>query len=115
MLASFSGSVTDSGGRTVEVQPQEQIVEPIECWVDGGVQRSGRAARIRKREQAVPALRGSCPPAAGAAPRSAGVGIGEPARRAGAATATATRAARPAPYQQGWNLSPLSATQSGRP
>ena len=29
MLAYFSGSVTDSGGRTVEVHPLEQIVEPI--------------------------------------------------------------------------------------
>jgi hypothetical protein len=29
MLANFSGSVIDSGGRTVEVQPDRQIVEPM--------------------------------------------------------------------------------------
>jgi len=36
MLASFSGSVTDTGGRTVEVQPLRQIVEPIVAWVTAG-------------------------------------------------------------------------------
>jgi len=49
MLASFSGSVIDTGGRTVEVQPGLQIVEPMLAWVTAGfnapgVQReSGRA------------------------------------------------------------------------
>jgi hypothetical protein len=49
MLASFSGSVTDTGGRTVDVQPARQMVEPIVACVTAGftapgVQRgSGRA------------------------------------------------------------------------
>ncbi len=29
MLARFSGAVTDSDGRTVEVHPERQIVEPM--------------------------------------------------------------------------------------
>jgi hypothetical protein len=48
MLARFSCSVTLTGGRTVEVHPRLQIVDPIVAWVtwgfnDPGVQRgSGR-------------------------------------------------------------------------
>ena len=41
MLASFSGSVTDSGGRTVEVQPEEQIVDPIVRCVTAGFSAPG--------------------------------------------------------------------------
>jgi hypothetical protein len=37
MLASFSGSVIDSRGRTVRVQPERQIVEPIVACVTAGV------------------------------------------------------------------------------
>jgi len=36
MLASFSGSVTDSGGRTVAVQPRRQMVEPMFACVTAG-------------------------------------------------------------------------------
>ena len=36
MPAIFSGSVIDSGGRTVEVQPERQIVELIVDWVTAG-------------------------------------------------------------------------------
>jgi len=41
MLASFSGSVTDSEGRTVAVQPAEQMVEPIERGVTVGFKAPG--------------------------------------------------------------------------
>jgi hypothetical protein len=41
MLASFSGSVIDSGGRTVEVQPPLQIVDPIVLWVTEGLSAPG--------------------------------------------------------------------------
>jgi hypothetical protein len=36
MLASFSGSVIDTGGRTVAVHPERQIVEPIVACVTAG-------------------------------------------------------------------------------
>jgi hypothetical protein len=48
MLANFSGSVIDSRGRTFDVQPGRQIVEPIVVCVTAGLtvpgvqRRSGR-------------------------------------------------------------------------
>ena len=41
MLAIFSGSVTDSGGRTVAVQPLRQMVEPIRACVTAGLSAPG--------------------------------------------------------------------------
>ena len=41
MLANFSGSVMDSGGRTVVVQPLWQIVEPIVDCVTAGLSAPG--------------------------------------------------------------------------
>jgi hypothetical protein len=41
MLASFSGSVMLSGGRTVDVHPLRQIVRPIVAWVTRGFSAPG--------------------------------------------------------------------------
>jgi hypothetical protein len=41
MLANFSGSVTDSGGLTEDVQPLRQIVEPIRACVTAGLSAAG--------------------------------------------------------------------------
>ena len=41
MLASFSGSVIRSGGRTRFVQPLTQIVRPIVAWVTAGLSAPG--------------------------------------------------------------------------
>ena len=41
MLAIFSGSVMRSGGRTVEVQPERQIVEPMLACVTAGFRAPG--------------------------------------------------------------------------
>jgi hypothetical protein len=41
MLASFSGSVIDSAGRTVEVQPLRQIVDEIVACVTAGLSAPG--------------------------------------------------------------------------
>jgi hypothetical protein len=61
MLESFSGSVTDTGGRTVRVHPPRQIVAPIVVCVTAGlsapgVQRaSGRAYTPLPRARHAPA------------------------------------------------------------
>ena len=54
MLATFSGSVTLSGGRTVLVQPATQIVLVDRRLGDGGVERPGRARRVRARSAPLP-------------------------------------------------------------
>ena len=41
MLARFSGSVIDSDGRTIDVQPRRQIVAPIVVWVTAGLSAPG--------------------------------------------------------------------------
>jgi hypothetical protein len=41
MLASFSGSVIDARGRTVEVHPLWQIVDPIVACVTAGFSAPG--------------------------------------------------------------------------
>lgn len=41
MLARFSASVTGSGGRTVEVQPDTQIVRSIVAGVTAGLRAPG--------------------------------------------------------------------------
>jgi len=41
MLAYFSGSVIASGGRTVDVQPARQMVEPMLAWVTAGLTAPG--------------------------------------------------------------------------
>jgi hypothetical protein len=41
MLANFSGSVIDPGGRTVDVQPDRQIVELIVACVAAGLTAPG--------------------------------------------------------------------------
>ncbi|MGH2909249.1 MAG: hypothetical protein ACRDK8_08140 [Solirubrobacteraceae bacterium] len=41
MLAYFSGSVTDSGGRTLSDHPDRQIVRRIVDWVTAGLSAPG--------------------------------------------------------------------------
>jgi hypothetical protein len=41
MLARFSASLTLSGGRTVDVQPDVQMVRPIVAWVTAGLSAPG--------------------------------------------------------------------------
>jgi hypothetical protein len=53
MLANFSGSVIDTGGRTVDVQPDRQIVEPIVLCVTGRVHRARSAARVGPRVEPI--------------------------------------------------------------
>jgi hypothetical protein len=57
MLASFSGSVTDSGGRTVAVQPERQIVEPIVAWVTAGLTAPGVHRGSGRPDSPLPTIR----------------------------------------------------------